>query len=196
MKAALLVLDLINDLVHEEGSVGKDGFYAEACKRQVVANTARAIGHCRSVGIPVIYVVVGFSSGYQEWSERSKLFQHVKNKQQVVLGTWATQVHDDLQPRNGEVAIVKNRIDPFYNTSLETVLRAQGIETLYLAGVSTEFVILSTAMSGHDRGYYINVLSECVSSSSAHSHECAMTVIEKVAEITSLENLKKERSLV
>ena len=189
LNKALLVLDMINDIVHENGSVGQDGFYAEAQARQVVANTAQAILHSRQAGIPVIYVVVGFSPGYPEWSERSKLFRHVKDRQQVLLGSWATQVHEALRPRADEVIITKNSIDPFYNTNLETVLRAKDIDTLYLSGVSTEFVVLTAAMSGHDRGYRVKVLWDCISSSDSHSHDCAITIIKKVADVCSLKDL-------
>ncbi len=196
MSKALLVLDLINDLVHEDGSVGKDGFYEQAQERQTVARTAQAIEHCRRAGIAVIYVIVGFSEGYPEWSIRSKLFRHVKERQQVVLGTWATQVHDELRPLPHEAVITKNRIDPFYNTNLETVLRAQGIDTLYLSGVSTEFVVLSTVMSGHDRGYTVRPLSDCISSSDSHSHQSAMTVIEKLSELYTLEQFLSEEGVL
>ncbi|UOF90071.1 cysteine hydrolase [Fodinisporobacter ferrooxydans] len=195
MKKALLVLDLINDLVHEHGSVGKDGFYEQAQERQTVTHTAQAIYHCRKVGIPVIYVIVGFSQGYPEWCERSKLFRHVKSKQQVLLGTWATQVHDALRPLPNEIVITKNRIDPFYNTNLETILRAMDIDTIYLCGVSTEFVVLSAVLSGHDRGYEVRPLSDCISSSDSYSHECAMTVIEKLSDIYCLEQLIMEEEV-
>lgn len=193
VKEALLVLDLINDLVHENGSVGRDGFYAQARERRVVEHTADAIRHCREIGISVIYVVVGFSPGYPEWSARCKLFRHVKERQQVIFGTWSTQVHEALRPREGEVVVTKNRIDPFYNTNLETVLRAMEVDILYLTGVSTEFVVLTTAMSGHDRGYRVHVLADCVSSSDPRAHDCAMAIIERVAEISSLERLTSRK---
>jgi nicotinamidase-related amidase len=196
MKKALLVLDIINEIVHEDGSIGKDGYYDHAQQQQTVANTAKAIEHCRKVGIPVLYVVVGFSKGYPEWSERSKLFRHMKEKEQVVLGTWGTQVHDDLKPMPNEVVIAKNRIDPFYNTNLETYLRVMEIDTMYIAGVSTEFVILSTTLAGHDRGYVVRPLAECISSSDAHSHACAMTVIEKLADVYSLEQFMMEEAVL
>jgi len=195
MKQALLILDLINDLVHENGSVGQDGFFAHAQERQVLTHTAQVIQYCRKVGIPIIYVVVGFSCGYPQWNERSKLFRNVKAKQQVLLGSWATQVHEMLQPRPEEVVITKHSIDPFYNTSLESVLRAMNIDTLYLAGVSTEYVVLTAAMSGHDRGYHVNVIPECISSSNQYNHDCAMHIIEKVADVSSIEQFTfKEKS--
>ncbi|GEO28131.1 isochorismatase [Alicyclobacillus acidoterrestris] len=192
MKKALLILDLINDIVHKQGSVGKYGFYAQVEERQTISHTAQAIHHCRKVGIPIIYVVFGFSPGYPEWSERPKLFRQVKSKQQVLLGTWATQVHDTLRPMPNEVIITKNRIDPFYNTNLETVLRAMEVDTIYLCGVSTEFVVLSTVMSGHDRGYEVRPLSDCIASSDPYSHESAMTVIKKISNIYNIKELLGE----
>ncbi|SFS59151.1 cysteine hydrolase family protein [Marininema halotolerans] len=187
MKKALLVLDLINDIVHEDGSVSKDGFYDQVQQRQVIANTARAIDHCRQEDIPVIYVIFGYSDGYPEWSEQPKLFRNVKSRQQVLLGTWATQVHDDLQPLPNDVIITKHRIDPFFNTNLDIVLRSMNIDTLYLTGVSTDFVVLSTVLSGHDRGYGIRPLEDCIASSDSYSHECAMTVINKLSDVYSVE---------
>lgn len=47
MSKALLVLDLINDIIDEKGSVGKDGFYNQAIKRDVVENTSNAIAWFR-----------------------------------------------------------------------------------------------------------------------------------------------------
>ncbi|MGM0748668.1 MAG: cysteine hydrolase family protein [Bacillota bacterium] len=192
MKKALLVLDLINDIAHEDGSVGKDGFYNEIKERKVIPHTAKAIEHCREVGIPVIYVIVGFSEGYPEWDEKSKLFCHVKDKKQVLLGTWATQVHDEIKPLPNEVIVTKNRIDPFYNTNLETVLCTMDIDTLYLSGVATEFVVLSTVLSGHDRGYELRTLSDCIASGDSTSHDSAMTVIKKLSDIYNVEQLIKE----
>ncbi|MCX7570904.1 cysteine hydrolase [Tumebacillus sp. DT12] len=195
MKKALLVLDFINDIVHEEGSIGKDGYYHHEQEQQAVANTAKAIEAARRMGMPVLYVVVGFSPGYPEWNDRSKLFRPLKEKGQLVLGTWATQVHDALQPMPGEYVVTKNRIDPFYNTNLEIMLRNMEIDTLYLTGVSTEFVILSTTLSGHDRGYVVRPLEDCISSSDAHSHACAMNVIEKLADVYTLEQFMAEEGV-
>jgi len=38
-----LVLDMINDLVHEEGPNGQSGYGPELARRNTIANTAMAI---------------------------------------------------------------------------------------------------------------------------------------------------------
>ncbi|WP_446470723.1 cysteine hydrolase family protein [Xenorhabdus stockiae] len=182
-KKAILVLDVINDLVHPEGSVGKDGFYKQAYQRGLIKNIDQLLNFARKKEITIIYVVVGFNENYNEWSPKSKLFKHVKEKKQIILGEWSTQIHEDILPQGREIIIQKNRIDPFFNTNLDLILRTNNIEEIVLTGVSSEFVVLSTALSAHDRDYNIVVLEDCISSSDLHSHECAIHIINKIADV-------------
>ncbi len=181
---ALLVLDVINDLVHPEGSVGKDGFCAQAEKKDMLSNIQKVVSHSRLRAIPIYYVVVGFSEDYKEWSPNTKLFRNVKSKKQVVLGSWATQVHEAVAPREQELIITKYRIDPFYNTPLDLLLKVAGIEELVLTGVSSEFVVLATVLSAHDRDMKVTVLEDCISSSDEYSHQCATHIMTKLAELS------------
>ncbi len=192
MKEALLVLDIINELVHKDGEVGKDGFYENASQKGTVPNTARMIQNCRNRGVPVIYIVIGFSEDFREWSEKTKLFRHVKDKKQVILGSWSTQIDERLSPMPGESIIIKHRVDPFYGTNLDQLLSTMGIEHLILTGVSTDFVVLSTTMSAHDRDYNITVLEDCVSSSDHQSDSAALHIINKLAEVTTTAKFLKD----
>jgi nicotinamidase-related amidase len=194
MKKALLVMDLINDIVHAEGSVGKDGFYEQVTKHKVLSHTSMAISYCREAKIPVIYVVVGFSKGYPEWNEDLKVFQNVKNKKQVLLNTWATQVCDELKPEPDEMIITKNRVDPFYGTNLDIVLRSINVSTLYLCGVSSDLVVLSAVFSGHDRGYTVHPLVDCICSNDDYSNQCAINTMKKLSTVYDVQKLMKEGS--
>lgn len=194
MSKALLVLDLINDIVDEKGSVGKDGFYNQAIKRDVVENTSNAIAWFRKKGLPVIYVVVGFSQGYPEWNGNMKVFRNVKDREQVLLNSWATAVCDELTPLPGEAIVIKNRIDPFYNTNLEIILQSFGVDTLYLTGISSDLVVLSSCFSGHDRGFKITVLEDCIAANDEASHACAIKTISKLADISTSKNLIMEEN--
>jgi hypothetical protein len=49
--------------------------------------------------------------------------------------------------------VVKHRVSPFVGTDLETLLRANGIDTLVLAGVHTSGVVLSTVRYAGDLDY-------------------------------------------
>lgn len=186
-KQALLVLDLMNEIVHADGAWAKlgYGYGAQAEERDVVPKTARAIERARAAGIPVIYVTVGFTDDYAEWPSGSPVFTDAGKEAGLLrLGTWNQDIHEALAPRKGEVLVTKKRVSPFYATFLEVLLRAQGIKDLLLCGVATDHVVMATARDGHDRDFKIKVLEDCCAAASPERHEAAITVLDGVAEIT------------
>ena len=187
-KRALMVLDMMNEIVRADGAWAKMGYgYGpQAEERQVVEKTARAIQKARAAGIPVIYVTVGFSKSYAEWPSDSPVFTEEGKKAGLLqLGTWGQDIHEALAPREDEVLVTKKRVSPFYSTFLEVLLRAQGIEELLLCGVATDHVVMATARDGHDRDFKIQVLEDCCAAASQERHEAAIVVLDGVAEITS-----------
>ncbi|MFD6619829.1 cysteine hydrolase family protein [Streptomyces albidoflavus] len=186
MSRALLVLDLINEIVHPDGKYAAEGYHRQAVERRVIEHAADAIARARAAGIPVIYVVVGFTEGYPEWPPGSPVFTKAKPDERLLLGSWATQVHDALAPLPGEPVIAKHRISPFYGTDLEVLLRTQGIDTLLLTGVSTELVVLTTAQAAHDRDYRVEVLQDATLAGDAEVHEAALKVLSHISTVTTV----------
>ena len=185
-KSALLVLDLINEIVHPRGKYANEGYLAQVIARRVLENTALAIDRARIAGIPVIYVVVGFSETYAECPKNSPVLSIAKQDQRLILGTWATQIHDSLKVAKGEQIVSKNRVSPFFQTNLDLLLRTHSVDTVLLTGVSTEFVILATAMSAHDLDYNVVVLEDATSSSNDERHRAALTILGRIAKISSV----------
>jgi isochorismate hydrolase len=64
-----------------------------------------------------------------------------------VAGSEGAAIHAAAAARDGEPIVVKHRISPFVGTDLETLLRANGIDTLVLAGV-LRFYQLSDRLRG------------------------------------------------
>ncbi|MEU4063496.1 isochorismatase family cysteine hydrolase [Streptomyces wedmorensis] len=185
-RPALLVLDLINELVHP------DGKYSDVCldqieSRGVLGHTRRAVDHARERGIPVVYVVVGFSPGLADWPPASPLFAEAADGDRLILGTWGTEVHDSLKPEAHEPVIAKRRVNPFLGTHLELTLRSLGVNTLLLTGATTDLVILSTAREAHDLDFRVEVLEDATATSSRELHEAALTLVRRTAEVTTVE---------
>ncbi|MDI3389996.1 isochorismatase family cysteine hydrolase [Streptomyces sp. B-S-A8] len=186
-RPALLVLDLINEIVHPDGKYAADGYFAQARDRSVLERTAEAIARARAADIPVIYVVVGFSADYTEWPAGSPVFEKARADGRLKLGTWATQVHDALAPEPGEPVVAKHRISPFHGTNLELLLRTREIDTLLLTGVSTELVVLTTAQAGHDLDFRVQVLEDATLAGDAEIHAAALKVLSRIATVTTVE---------
>ncbi len=71
-----------------------------------------------------------------------------------------TAVHDRVAPEPGDIIERKTRVGAFSTTDLTEQLRARGITTLILAGVSTSDVVLSTVRDAADHDYRIFVLAD------------------------------------
>ncbi|MET8692191.1 isochorismatase family cysteine hydrolase [Streptomyces bauhiniae] len=183
---ALLVLDLINEIAHP------DGKYNDVClgqleSRGVLGHARRAIDLAREQGVPVVYVVVGFSEGLADWPPTSPLFAEAADGDRLILGTWGTEVHDSLKPEAHEAVIAKRRVNPFLGTHLELLLRSYGVNTLLLTGVTTDLVILSTAREAHDLDFRVEVLEDATATSSPELHEAALTLLRRTAEVTTVD---------
>ncbi|MGZ5227047.1 MAG: cysteine hydrolase family protein, partial [Burkholderiales bacterium] len=181
--AMFLVCDMINDLVHEDGPNGKKGYGPILARRNVLGNTADAIGKARAAGVKIGYVRVGFSQDYRECPPTSRIFQGAKKAGLFKLGTWGTEVHPLLAPAPSDYDIVKHRVSPFYGTTLEPILRANTIQRLYVCGVSTSGAVLSAAKDGHDRDYEVFVLEDCCAALTDEQHQ---GVIDQMNRMTTI----------
>ena len=181
-----LILDMINDLVHEDGpNGGAKGYGPILARHKVIDNTALAIGKARTAGVKIGYVRVGFSPDYREVASNSGLFMGVKKAGLFKLGTWGTEVHPRLTPKPDDYDIIKHRVSPFYATTLEAILGANKITRLVLCGVSTTGAVLSAAKDGHDRNYDIVILDDCSAALTDEHHKVTLEMVSRFATITT-----------
>ncbi|HAT35962.1 MAG TPA: cysteine hydrolase [Rhodospirillaceae bacterium] len=181
-KSVLLIGDMMNDLVNEDGP---SPYLDELKRRNTVGNNVTAIAKARAAGVPVGFIRVGFSTDYREVSPNSPLFTGAKKAGRFQLGEWGTEVHPDLAPQPEDFDIIKHRVSPFYGTRMEPLLRAQGIEHIYITGVSSSGVVLSTAKEGHDRDFIITIIEDCCCAGSEEDHQAVLHICERFANITT-----------
>ncbi len=161
--AALLVMDYQVDTLTR--------FMTAAQSADAIACVPRLIATARDAGMMVIHVVVAFRPGHPEVSPRNPLFSALKAIGMAVAGSEGAAIHPAAAVRKGEPIVVKHRISPFVGTDLETLLRANGIDTLVLAGVHTSGVVLfigwsSSAIAAPTR---MQRCMRCCSTSSSRS---------------------------
>lgn len=187
---ALLLLDFVNEITHP------DGLYPEVCLAEVrrtgvLDRAAEALRRARCAvdggDMAVVHVVVGFSPGYPDWPPTSPLFTEVPARGALVLGEWGTAVNDMLQPRPDEPVVAKRRVDPFLGTRLDLLLRGWGVDTVLLAGVTTDLVVLSAARQAHDLGYRVEVLADACATHSAEAQRAALELLARTAVVTDVD---------
>lgn len=184
-KSIYLVLDMMNDLVHADGPNGQAAYGEQVRARDIVARTRVAIDKARTAGVAVGFVRVGFSPDYRECPPDSPIFSGARRNGIFKLGEWGTQTHPDLGQREDDFDIVKHRVSPFYATSLEAILRANGITRIYCSGISTNAVVQAMVREGHDRDYEIVVLEDCCCGLSTEEHEIAVKSFQRFCKLIS-----------
>jgi nicotinamidase-related amidase len=149
-RAALLVMDFQVDIV---GMLGDKS-------ASVVDRAASVIAAARAAQMPVIYVVVGFRAGYPELNPRNATFSMLAKSNRFIAGTPGAEIYAAVKPLDGDVVVTKHRVSAFAGTDLDMILRAKGIETLVLCGISTSGVVLSTVRNAADADYRIVVVKD------------------------------------
>ncbi len=146
-------------------------------KEALLARTASLLEASRTAGMKVIYVVVAFRPGYPEVSPRNQSFAPIRESGRMIEGSPGTEIHAALASRPGEVVVTKHRVGAFWGTDLEVVLRANGVETLVLAGIATSGVVLSTVRHAADADYRLVVVGDCCADRDPEVHR---VLLEKV----------------
>jgi nicotinamidase-related amidase len=161
-KTALLVMDVQPGII--ERLENKDEY---------LAHVAAAVAVAHKNHLLVIYVVVGFRTGFPEVSSRNKSFGAIKETAAMTL----VEPQPAIKPIKGDVVVVKRRVSAFSGSDLEVVLRAQDIQHLILTGIATSGVVLSTLREAADKDFRLTVLSDLCADFDAEVHA---VLLEKV----------------
>ncbi len=78
----------------------------------------------------------------------------------LARGGWDYELVDALKPQPGDIVIAKPRYSAFYNTALDSMLRARGIRTLVFTGIATNVCVESTLRDGFFLEYFGIVLRD------------------------------------
>jgi nicotinamidase-related amidase len=138
-------------------------------------HTARAVLEAaRQAGMLVIYIVVNFRPGYPEISERNLIFSARKTSGRVPPTDPVSLIIPEVQPLPHEPVVVKHRVNAFFGTDLELILRAHAIDTLVLLGHATSGVILSTVRYAADADYRLVVVEDGCADRDVEVHSLLM----------------------
>jgi len=184
-RSALIIQDLQNDVIIEGGAFADSGAPAHATAQNVVANVQALAQACRGAGVAVIHVWYIVEAGASGLKLNAPLFNGVKDANALVRGSWGAAPVDGLEARDGDHVVEKMRMNGFFDTRLDTLLRGLGAETIIVTGAWTNMSIEHTARHGADAGYEVLVASDGTSTTGDDwqraALEYAMTNVGRVA---------------
>jgi gluconolactonase len=184
-RSALIIQDMQNDVIIEGGAFADSGAPAHAIAQNAVANVADLAAACRSAGVPVIHIWYIVEPGAVGLRQNAPLFQGVKAADALVRGSWGAAPADGLEAQDGDHVVEKMRMNGFYDTRLDILLRGLGTETIVITGAWTNMSIEHTARHGADAGYEVVVASDGTSTTGDEWQNAAlnyaMTNVARVA---------------
>ena len=193
-KIAYLFIDFINDIVHADGKVAGKGYAAFDREYGSLDRVAQLLAPARAQHDLVIHVRVGFSEGYPEHPEHSPLFGAAKKYSAFQLDMWGTEFHASVAPQPNDVIVTKNRVSPFYGTSLDLILRNNGVTHVVIAGCATDMAVQAAARDAHDRDYQVTVVADCCVAASRDDHDDALRMISKIAQVQNFSDILKAKA--
>jgi nicotinamidase-related amidase len=138
----------------------------------LAARARRAIDTMRAAGGTIGYVRVAFTAEDLEAMPDGAPMAQVKAMPpgSMDADAPATQIDERVASREGDIVVRKTRVGAFGTTDLDAQLRARGVDTLVLAGISTSGVVISTLVEAHDRDYRLLILTDAVADPDAELH--------------------------
>ena len=176
---ALIIIDYINDIAHPKGKIAKSA--PRIKENKIIEKLNKVIEHAREQELLIIFVKVGFNKSYVECPRHSPVFSTAPKYKALELDSWGTEFLDNLNVKNSDCVVIKKRINAFYGTDLEAILKAQNIKHIFLAGTSTNMAIESTARDAHDRDYQVTIISDCCEAFTKEIHEASLINLERIA---------------
>jgi nicotinamidase-related amidase len=165
MKDALLLVDVVNDFLHEHGEA------LLASYRRAHPALRAALDRAHELGVPVVYANDNFGT----WDgDVRRLVRHA-----VEEGRGGELV-EAIAPHDGDRFVVKPRYSAFDHTPLVLLLRELEIERIFLAGAATEMCVVQSAIDARELGFKISILPEACSSTDPRQKRLALEYAEDI----------------
>lgn len=194
---ALIVIDMQNDFCARGGLVDKGG--RDVSDAQAMAARLPALINCaRKAGVLIVFVRSVYSTEdncylSDVWLEQAARKQGGGYTTTPVCadGSWGGDYYGDVRPQNGEIVVTKHRYNAFHHTDLDTVLRANGVRTIVVTGVSTNVCVESTARDGFMRDYYVVLVADGTAAYSREEHDMTLRNIDRFfGEVVTIDGLR------
>lgn len=170
-ETALVVVDMQNAYASVGGYVDTAGFDISGAQG-VIGNVARAVVAARAAGVLVVFLQNGWDAQYVEaggpgspnWHKSNALKTMRKNPELqgrfLAKGGWDYQMVDAIAPQPGDIVVPKPRYSGFFNSALDSTLRARGIRNLVFTGIATNVCVESTLRDAFHLEYFSVMLED------------------------------------
>ena len=174
-RTALLFFDMLN------GHIKKDDPATKARYKPVIAAATQVLQAARACQMMVAYAAANHradnATSAHTIRDTDGRLNPIPIDQKpdfvpiVAGGTWEAAVIDELAPTAEDYVVPKYRWSAFFQTYLDLALRTRKIDTIIIAGGSTDVGVASTAYTARDLDYNLVIVSDACSSPEHDNHD-------------------------
>lgn len=184
-KTALLLIDLQNDNVHQDGAFASFGAAGHAVEQSLVPHVGQLLEWARNESMPIIHNRIVFYPGGDFGGTNAPIFRMI-GPESLKLGSWGADALEGLAALADEPVLIRNRMSCFNGSGLDMLLRNNGVTTVIVAGVWTNMAVEHTVRDAADHGYRIILVTDATSSINAEWHDAALSyALTNIAEFQS-----------
>ena len=190
----LVLFDALNGYLHPENPA-KQEFLA---KRNIIPNLERLLAGARQAGLTTFYPAGAHAPDGSDSVDRLTDTDMDLNpggsaekpiRPHFHAGSRAAEIAREIAPAKGDVMVPKQRWSSFFQTHLDLQLKVRGIDTIVIAGGSTDVGIASTVFAARDLDYGIVVVRDACYSSRGHNHDFFMDrVFPRMSRVMSVDD--------
>lgn len=192
-KAALLVIDLLQGYTLKGAPLFAPGVV------KAVAEMPSLLTLARAKKMPVIHTRVLYNPG--NFVDGGVWIQKAPVLKSLVAGNRYARFCRGVEPKKGELVIVKNYASCFFGTTLASTLTAMGVDTVLITGCTTSGCIRASAVDAVQNGFRPIVIRECVGDRHDGPHEANLfdinakygDVISKADAMKYIRGIKKSK---
>jgi maleamate amidohydrolase len=154
-RPALVNIDLANAWTRPGNAFTCDGMDV------IIPTVQRLLAASRAKGVPVVYTTTAYAVTSGPASDMG-LWNRKIPVEVLELGTEAVEIDDRIAPEAGEHVIVKKFASAFHGTNLASLLRAAGVDTVLVTGVTMAGCVRHTVEDALGHGFRPIVVREGV----------------------------------
>jgi biuret amidohydrolase len=182
---ALIAVHYQNEVLHADGKVRVGlGDDMNGERARVLAAAKRLIEGMRAAGAPVVSVRAAYRPDYNDVIQNGAIFRNLVALGAFKEGSWGASFHQGLEPLADEFVVTHHRVNPFYASPLDDILRNLGIRQVVVAGISTHSAVEHTVRHAADIGYDVVVAADACSSAPRATHEASLHNMSLIATIS------------
>jgi nicotinamidase-related amidase len=175
---ALVLFDALNGYLHP-ADPAKVAFLKE---RSILPNLQRLLAGARRAGLTTFYPSGAHAADGSDSVERltdtdmdlKPVTGDKPIKPRFYKDSNDAEIAPEVAPIEGDVVVRKNRWSSFFQTNLELQLRVRGLDTIVIAGGSTDVGIASTVFAARDMDLGIVVVRDCCYSARGDNNQFFM----------------------